>query len=70
MLAWLRRQRQARGLAQADAGALIEGHGGEAYREAHQRERDMIPTVRDNRCRPDARALAACCAHCGEADRA
>ena len=41
MLSWLRR-RQAQLLAQADAGALIHEHGGEAYSEARQRERDVI----------------------------
>ena len=42
MLAWLRRRRQADRLAQADAEALIRDHGGEAYTEARQRERDVI----------------------------
>ena len=42
MLQWLRRRRQAERLAQADAEALIRDHGGEAYREARQRERDVI----------------------------
>ena len=39
---WLRRRRQADRLAQADAEALIRDHGGEAYTEARQRERDVI----------------------------
>jgi hypothetical protein len=39
---WLRRRRQAERLAQADAEALIRDHGAEAYREARQRERDVI----------------------------
>ena len=42
MLSWLRRRRQAERLAQADAEALIRDHGAEAYREARQRERDVI----------------------------
>ncbi len=42
MLLWLRRRRQAERLAQADAGALIRDHGGEACGEARQRERDGI----------------------------
>ncbi len=41
ILQWFRRRRQAYGLAQADAEALIRDHGGEAYSEARQRERDM-----------------------------
>jgi len=42
MLQWLRRRRQAERLAQADAEALVRDHGGEAYSEARQRERDVI----------------------------
>jgi len=41
MLQWLRRRRQAERLAQADAEALVRDHGGEAYSEARQRERDV-----------------------------
>src|SRR5271167_4374517 len=44
MLQWLRRRRQAERLAQADAEALIRDHGAEAYREARERERDVILT--------------------------
>jgi hypothetical protein len=42
MLQWLRRRRQAERLAQADAEALVRDHGAEAYREARERERDVI----------------------------
>ncbi len=42
MLQWLRRRQEGRRLAQADAEALIHDHGGEAYSEARQRERDVI----------------------------
>ena len=42
MLQWLRRRRQAARLAQADAEALIHDHGAAAYREARERERDVI----------------------------
>ncbi len=49
MLSWLRnrrerikRRQQVQRLAQADAEALIRDHGGEAYSEARQRERDVI----------------------------
>ena len=42
MLQWLRRRQQAARLAQADAEALIRDHGAEAWREARQRERDVI----------------------------
>ena len=42
MLQWLRRRQEARRLAQVDAEALIRDHGGEAYGEARQRERDVI----------------------------
>ena len=42
MLSWLRRRHQAARLATADAEALIHDHGGEAYGEARQRERDVI----------------------------
>ncbi len=42
MLQWLRRRRQAVRLAQADAEALVRDHGTEAYREARERERDVI----------------------------
>jgi hypothetical protein len=44
MLRWLRRRQEARRLAQADAEALIRDHGAEAYREARERERDVILT--------------------------
>jgi hypothetical protein len=44
MLGWLRRRQDARRLAQADAEALIRDHGVEAYREARERERDVILT--------------------------
>jgi hypothetical protein len=42
LLRWLRRRRDARRLAQADAEALIHDHGAEAYGEARWRERDVI----------------------------
>jgi hypothetical protein len=42
MLQWLRRRQEARRLAQADAEALIRDYGAEAYREARQRERDVV----------------------------
>ena len=42
MFKWLRDPRKALRLAQADAEALIRDHGGEANREARQRERDGI----------------------------
>ena len=42
MLKWLRRRQQAERLAQADAEALIRDHGGAAYSEARERERDVI----------------------------
>ncbi len=42
MLQWLRRRRQAERLAQADAKVLVRDHGAEAYREARERERDVI----------------------------
>ena len=42
MLQWLRRRWcQGERTAQADAEALIRDHGGEAYSEARQRERDV-----------------------------
>ena len=44
MLRWLRCRQEARRLAQADAEALIRDHGAEAYREARERERDVILT--------------------------
>jgi hypothetical protein len=44
MLRWLRRRQGARRLAQADAEALIRDHGASAYREARERERDVILT--------------------------
>ena len=44
MLRWLQRRQEARRLAQADAEALIRAHGTEAYREARERERDVILT--------------------------
>ena len=42
MLRWFRRHQEAHRLAQADAEALIRDHGAAAYREARERERDMI----------------------------
>ncbi len=42
MIRWLRLRQEARPLAQADAEALIRDHGAEAYREARERERDVI----------------------------
>ena len=42
MLRSLRRRRQAEWLAHADAEALVRDHGAEAYREARERERDVI----------------------------
>jgi hypothetical protein len=42
MLRWLRRRQEARRLAQADAEVLFRGHGAEAYREAREREPDVI----------------------------
>jgi len=42
MLQWFRSRREAQRLAQADAGALIRGHGGEAYSEARRRESDIV----------------------------
>jgi hypothetical protein len=42
MLRWLRRSREAARLVNADAEALLRGHGGEAYWEARRRERDVI----------------------------
>ena len=42
MLQWFRRRRQAEQLAQADAEALIRDHGKRAYREARERERDVV----------------------------
>src|SRR5579863_5656973 len=42
MLRWLRRRREAARLVNADAEALLRGHGGEAYWEARRRERDVI----------------------------
>jgi hypothetical protein len=44
MLRWFRRRQEAHRLAQADAEALIRDHGAEAYREARERERDVILT--------------------------
>ena len=44
MLRWIRRRQDARRLAQLDAEALIRDHGAEAYREARERERDVILT--------------------------
>jgi|SRR5271166_4817634 len=43
MLRWLRRRRRAERLAQVDAAALVRDHGAEAYGEARQRERDVVP---------------------------
>jgi hypothetical protein len=57
-------------LAQAGAEALIRDHGGEAYGEARQRERDVVFAQRNDPRRPHARALAARRPHGGEADRA
>ena len=42
MFQWLRRRREARRLANADANALIRDHGPQAYLEARRRERDVI----------------------------
>ena len=42
ILQWLQHRRQATRLAHADAEALVRDHGSEAYREARQRERDVI----------------------------
>jgi hypothetical protein len=42
MLGWLRRRKDARRLARADAEALIHDHGVEAYGEARWRELDVI----------------------------
>jgi hypothetical protein len=42
MLRWLRRRQEARRLAQADAEALIRDYGAAAYREARERERDVV----------------------------
>ena len=42
ILQWLRRRQEARRLAQADAEALIRDYGAAAYREARERERDVI----------------------------
>jgi len=42
MLQWFRRRRQAERLAQADAEPLLRDHGGEAYGEARQRQRDVV----------------------------
>ena len=42
MLQWLRRRREAHQLAQVDAEALVRDHGKRAYREARERERDVI----------------------------
>jgi hypothetical protein len=39
LLSWIKRQRDAASLAQADAGALILAEGGNAYAEARRRER-------------------------------
>jgi hypothetical protein len=42
MLRWLRHRQEAHRLAQADAEALIRDHPADAYREARERERDVI----------------------------
>ena len=42
MLRWLRHRHEARRLAQADAEALIRDYGAAAYREARERERDVM----------------------------
>jgi|SRR5271163_1663123 len=42
MLTSFRRRRLAARPAQADADALIDGHGAEAYSEARRRERDVV----------------------------
>jgi hypothetical protein len=42
MFGWLRRRREARRLAEADANVLIREHGAYAYWEARRRERDVI----------------------------
>ncbi len=44
MLQFFRHRQVARRLAQADAEALIRDHGATAYREARERERDVILT--------------------------
>jgi hypothetical protein len=46
--------RDARRLAQADAETLIRDHGAEAYREARQRERDVLLAERHDSRWPDA----------------
>jgi hypothetical protein len=48
MRRWLRRRQEAHRLAQADAEALIRDHRAEAYREAWERERDVILPGRNN----------------------
>jgi len=68
MLQWLRRRREAERLAQADAESLIRDHGGEAYREARERERDVILTDGTTHAGPEAGALAAGCADRGAHD--
>ena len=43
MFGWFfRRRREAAQVAQADVDALIRGHGDEAYRMAHDFERDVV----------------------------
>jgi hypothetical protein len=61
MLRWLRRRRQGRRLAQADAEALIRDRGTEAYGEARQRgsaERKSRPFERAASCYVAARSAA------------
>ena len=42
MFGWFRRRREAAQLAQANADALIRGHGEDAYRLARDFERDVV----------------------------
>jgi hypothetical protein len=42
VLRWFRRRREAAQLAQADANALVRGHGKEVYRMARGFERDVV----------------------------
>jgi hypothetical protein len=52
MLRRLRGRQNARRLAQADAKALIRDHSADTYREARQREREMILPDEDCDMRP------------------
>ncbi len=80
MLSWLRRRRQAERLAQGDAKALIRDHGAEAYSEARQRERDVLPdgTTHSGRTparlgwpwrKPDEPSAAPCEIESGQSER-